>query len=451
MSESPALRTARRRYLAVSALFWLPIGLAFAPAVLLFTERGMSLTAVAAFFAAHSLTAAALELPTGGLSDVLGRRSVLAAAGLLDVVALMLLGLGSSYAAFAVGMGLKGVARALSSGPGEAWYVDTVQAHSGPDADLRTGLSRGGAATSAALAAGTLVGGAVPWLLGLGPDLGARLSEATGGVVLPLSVPVLAGAAVSIVFVVYVLTMLREPPRKPATPSSVLRGVPATICAGLRLSISELTVRRVLLSAGAAGAALATVELLMPGRAAGLTGTAESGAVLFAALACAGFATSGLGSALAPLAARLTRSGEHAVLAGLGVSAGGLLLLGVTATSSGPLSLVVAVGGFILFYLGLGAASPNENELLHHRVSSEQRATALSVQSLAQQLVYALSGLAVSALPVGPLPWLFGSAALLAGAALWIRRPAPVPAPVARIASASPVDVSGRPGTPPTP
>ncbi|MEU8892601.1 MFS transporter [Streptomyces sp. NPDC048442] len=438
MTGPPVLRTARRRYLTVCVLFWLPIGLAFSPAVLLYTERGMSLTAVAAFFAAHSLTAAALELPTGGLSDVLGRRSVLAAAGLLDIAAFTLLALGSTFAAFAVGMGLKGVARALSSGPAEAWYVDTVQAHAGPAADLRTGLSRGSAATSAALAVGTLVGGAVPWLLGLGPDLGARLSEATGGLVLPLSVPVLIGAAVSVVFVLYVLTALREPPRKPATLSSVLRGVPGTIGAGLRLSVSELTLRRVLLSAGAAGAAFATIELLMPGRAAGVSGTAESGAVLFAALACAGFATSGLGSALAPLTARLTRSGERAVLAGLGVSAGGLLLLAVTATSSGPLSLAVAVGGFLLFYLGLGAASPNENELLHRRVADGQRATALSVQSLALQLICALSGLAVSALPVGPLPWLFGCAALLVGATLWVRRPAPVPTPVAP--TPSPVD-----------
>lgn len=38
------------------------------------------MAAIAGFFAAHSLTAAALELPTGGLSDVLGRRAVLAAA-----------------------------------------------------------------------------------------------------------------------------------------------------------------------------------------------------------------------------------------------------------------------------------------------------------------------------------------------------------------------------------
>ncbi|NEB87622.1 MFS transporter, partial [Streptomyces anulatus] len=77
---------------------------------------------------------------TGGLSDVIGRRPVLAIAGLLNLAAFTLIGLGAAGWAIALGMGLMGLARALSSGPAEAWYVDTVHAHAGPDADLRTGL-----------------------------------------------------------------------------------------------------------------------------------------------------------------------------------------------------------------------------------------------------------------------------------------------------------------------
>lgn len=149
------LRTARRRYATACALFWLPLGLAVTPLILLFTERGMPLAAIAGFFVAHSLTAAVLELPTGGLSDVLGRRAVLAAAGLLNLAAFTLQGLGTTPWILTLAMALMGAGRALSSGAAEAWYVDTVQAHSGPDAELHTGLARGGSATSAALAAGT--------------------------------------------------------------------------------------------------------------------------------------------------------------------------------------------------------------------------------------------------------------------------------------------------------
>ncbi|MFD3651928.1 MFS transporter [Streptomyces sp. NPDC058620] len=425
----PDERTARRRFVTVSFLFWLPLGLTIAPLVLLFTERGMTLAAVAGFLAAHSLTAAALELPTGGLSDVIGRRTVLASAGLLNLAALTLLGIGTAAWVLTVGMVLMGAARALSSGPAESWYVDTVQANSGPDAALRTGLARASAASSAALAAGTLLGGALPWLLGLVPGLADGLRTSTSGLVLPLSVPVLLGAVVEIVFVLYVLVALPEPPRAPATLRGVLRGVPVTVADGLRLGTRDALIRRILLSAGAAGTALAAIELLTPGRAAELTGAAESGAVLFAGLASAGFVCSALGSHLAPLVARLAGSGERAVLAGLAAGATGLLLLGATVTSSGVVPVALAVVGYGLVYLGLGAAGPSENELLHRRVGASGRATALSVQSLSLQLVGAAAGLAVGALPAGPLPWLLGAAALLAGALLWTRRPAPADEP----------------------
>ncbi|MFI7320369.1 MFS transporter [Streptomyces venezuelae] len=414
------IRTARRRYITVCLLFWLPLGLSIAPLILLFTERGMAITAIAGFFAAHSLTAAALELPTGGLSDVLGRRAVLAAAGLLNSAALILVGLGTAPWLLGLGMALMGAGRALSSGPAEAWYVDTVQAHSGPDAELRTGLARGGSATSAALATGTLLGGALPWLLGLGPDLGARLSEATSELVLPLSVPMLLGAAVEVVFVLYVLAAVRELPRPATTLPDVLRGIPATVVGGLRLGGRDALVRRVFLSAGAAGSALAATELLTPGRAATLTGAPESGAVLFAALACAGFICAGVGSHLAPLTARLAGSGERAVMVSLGASSSGLLLLGATAAFNGVGPMVLAAVGYGLVYLGLGAAGPSEKDLLHRRVPSSGRATALSVQSLALQLVAAFTGLLIGVLPPGAPPWLLGGAVLLAGALLWV-------------------------------
>lgn len=414
--------TARRRFATVSFLFWLPIGMSIATGVLLYTERGMGLAAIAGFFAVHSLTAAAMELPTGGLSDVIGRRAVLATAGLLNATAFTLIGLSATAWAITLGMVLMGCARALSSGPAEAWYVDTVHAHAGPGADLRTGLARGTSAMSASLALGTLLGGGLPWLLGLSPGVGEWLTDATGGLVIPLSVPALLGVLVEIAFVLYVVSALPEPPRPRATLRGVVGGVPAAIGAGIRLGGQDTVIRRLLLTASTTGAALAAVELLTPRRAAALMGTAESGALLFAGLACAGFVCSALGSQLGPLAARLTRSSGRAVLTGRGVVVLGLALLGLTTGSTSTLATTVAVTGFGLVYLGLGVAAPNANDLLHRRVDASGRATALSVQSLALQLVAAGAGLAVGTLPLGPLPWLLAAAVVLAGALLWVRR-----------------------------
>lgn len=185
-----------------------------------------------------------------------------------------------------------------------------------------------------------------------------------------------------------------------------------------------MLIRRILMTAGAAGTALAALELLTPGRAAAITGASESGAVLFAGLAAAGFVCSALGSQIAPLVARFAGGSERAVLASLAASATGLLVLAATVSSTGAASLTLAVAGYALVYLGLGAAGPSENDLLHRRVDTSGRATALSVQSLSLQLVGAAGGLVTGVLPAGPLPWLLGATVLLAGALLWARRAA---------------------------
>ncbi|MFE3326750.1 MFS transporter [Streptomyces sp. NPDC059176] len=430
MNESPTIRNARRRYVTVCVLFWLPSGLAIAPLVLLLTERGMTLAAIAGAFAAFSLTVAVLELPTGGLSDVLGRRGVLAAAGLLNSVALTLQAVGGTPLVLTLGMVLLGAGRALSSGPAEAWYVDTVRAHGGSDAELRTGLARGSSATSAALATGTLLGGALPWLLGPGPGIGGRLEEVTSGRVLPLSVPLLLGVAVEIAFVLHVLSALDEPPRSKAALHDVLRGIPVAIVGALRMGGRHVLVRRVMLSAAAAGSAVAAIELLSPGRAATLAGGSESGAVTFALLACAGFVCSGIGSHIAPWAVSASGSGERTVLIGLGTGVSGMLLLGVTAASGGVIATTLAALGYGLVYFGLGVAGPSGNELMHRKVMSSGRASALSVQSLAQQAAGALVGMAVGLLRPGPLPWMLACAVLFLGTLLWVRRSEPaVPRP----------------------
>ncbi|RKN41886.1 MFS transporter [Streptomyces hoynatensis] len=418
------------RFAAVSFLFWLQPGLCLACEVLLMTERGLSVAVISGLIAVYSLTVAGLELPTGGLSDVLARRTVLAASGLVGAASLLLFALGTAPWELAVAMVLMGAARALSSGPAEAWYVDAARAAGGTEAELRRGLAGGATASSLALALGTLLGGGLPWLLGRGRDPGAWLRAATGGLVLPLSVPVLLAAAVALAFVAYVLVALPEPPRPRTTVRRVLRGVPAAVLGGLRLGARDALLRRVLLSSGSVGAALITVELLTPGRAEDLTGAPESAALLFAALACGGYLCTALGSHGAPWTARLAGGGERAVCLSLAVGTAGLLLLGATAAAQGPVALALAGTGYGLVYLGLGAAGPNRSELLHRRVDSAGRATALSVQSLALQGVGAVAGMAAGALPAGPLPWLPGGLLLLGGTLLWARpagRPAPEP------------------------
>ena len=70
-------RQAERRYIALSGLQWLPIGLVAPVLVLLLRARGLELPVIGALFAVYTVVVILLELPTGSFADVLGRRRTL--------------------------------------------------------------------------------------------------------------------------------------------------------------------------------------------------------------------------------------------------------------------------------------------------------------------------------------------------------------------------------------
>ena len=76
-------RSARTRYLVLVGLRWLPTGLLIPIMVLLALSRGLSLTEIGIVFSLQGLVVLFLELPTGGLTDALGRRPVLILASLV--------------------------------------------------------------------------------------------------------------------------------------------------------------------------------------------------------------------------------------------------------------------------------------------------------------------------------------------------------------------------------
>ncbi|MFL5672817.1 MAG: MFS transporter, partial [Chloroflexota bacterium] len=153
-------RSARTRYLVLVGLRWLPTGLLIPVIVLLALSRGLSLTEIGFVFALQGLVVLFLELPTGGLTDALGRRPVLILASLIAVLSMSLLYVADSVALFAVAMILQGVFRALDSGPLEAWYVDATLA-ADPSAEIEHGLSAGSTVLSLAIAVGALLSGAL--------------------------------------------------------------------------------------------------------------------------------------------------------------------------------------------------------------------------------------------------------------------------------------------------
>jgi hypothetical protein len=407
-------RSAMRRYMLVSFLTWLPVGLMVASMVLLMTERGLSLAQVGLSVTVFSIVTVGLELPTGGLADVVGRRVVLAASAAFTVAALVMTGVSTSFWMFLVSGVLKGVARALSSGPATSWYVDTLHGIEGHDADLKPGLARGGAMESAALCAGVLAGGGVPLLVP--PEL-----------MFPLAAPPLLGAMAAVVLLVVVVFALPEPAHARRSPADVLREVPGTVVAGVRLAVGGAVLRRLMLAAASSGMVLMTIELLTPGRLAELAGTAELGSLAYAVVAALGFAGSAVGSALAPRVARLAGGSARGAIAGTALTAISVGALAATAGLGGAPGLLSAGLAYVTLFVGISVTGLLCLELTHKAVTAAERTTVTSTSSLSLQSGGVLANLTLGALAAQAglsAAWAVAAVMMLSSALLFVRMPA---------------------------
>ncbi len=398
MSAPATVAAATRRLVGLTALRWLPVGLTTPVTVLLALSRGLSLRDVGLLFTVHGLVIMALELPTGGLADVLGRRAVVVTGALLHLLSCLVYATADSFGGFLAGMVLLAVGRALDSGPVEAWYVDTVH-ELDPSADVAPGLAKHSAADGGGLALGAVVGGVLPAVF-------------DGN----LAVPYLLAAALNLVFVAAVLRLLHEqrPPREGTARAALLAGareVPATVGGAVRLCATDRPMRVVLLLTAVGGAGLVACELLGPVRFAELAGGRDGGAAVYGTVLASAFAVAAFAAMAATPLRRLLRGSTRATCAVLAVL-GGVAL----ATLAGPDLLPVAAVAFVGYYVAHGANWPLLSTVLHSRVTAAHRATAVSAMSLAMMVGGLLANLLV---PLVPRDAAFaGVGALVAGSAL---------------------------------
>ena len=374
MTAPATVRSATRRYVVLLALHWFPVGLTLPVMVLLMQSRGLSLAEVGLLFGVYGALGVCLELPTGGLADVVGRRPVLLAAVALHALACGVFVVADGFGDFLAAFAAKGVGRALYSGPLQAWYVDAVHALD-PGADLAPGLSRGAAADAGSLAVAAAVGGALPALLG-------------GSLAAPFAV----AAGLDLLFAVAVLRLVGEvrPPREGSLRAALAdgaRALPRTVAGAVRLSVTDPPLRLVLLLAAVAGSGLTVFELLGPVRFAELAGSPERGAAVFGTVSALGFGAAAVGALAAPALRRAVRGSTRVACALLAVVAAG----GV-AGFAGAAGAVAAGGAVVVYYAAHAGHWPLMSTVLHSRVRSAQRATAVSAASLA----VALGGVAAS-------------------------------------------------------
>ena len=393
---------ARRRFLLLLALRWLPVGLMIPVTVLLPLDRGLTLAQYGSAAALQGLTVLLLELPTGGLSDAIGRRPVLLLAGIVEITALSLLTVADSVLIFAIFYVLQGVYRALDSGPLEAWYVDHALA-ADEHADIETGLSRSGVVLGVAIAAGALLTGG---LVALDPF----------GTALDLPVYVALGLQVVSLAAVALLMTEHRPRQGAAALVASVRGVPAAIGGALRLLRRSRIIVALIAVELFWGFGMVAFESLMPVRLAEVLGDPGQASALMGPVGSVAWLASALGAALIPLLSRrIGAPWTGFVLRVLqGVTVVGMALF------AGPVGVIAA---YLICYTVHGAASPVHNGLLHRQVDGPYRASLLSLNSMVGQPAGALGLVTLTAVASAaslPMALLVGAVVLAVAAPLYL-------------------------------
>jgi predicted MFS family arabinose efflux permease len=406
---------ARRRFLGLLALRWLPVGLLMPVTVLLPLQRGLTLAEYGSAAAVQGIVVMVLELPTGGLTDALGRRPVLLLAGAVDVCSLGLLTVAGSVAMFVVFFLLQGIYRALDSGPLEAWFVDQALA-ADERADIETGLSHSTAVTGVAIAVGALAGGG---LVALGP----------GGPFSALTVPVLVALGLQVGSIVAVAVLMTE--ERPGVGARALvaavRGVPAAIGGAARLVRRSRIISALITVELFWGFGMVAFENLTPIRLSETLGSSDKASALLGPAGSAAWLASAAGAALVPLLIRRIGAPWSGFVLRV---AQGLTVAGM-AVLAGPRGVI---GAFLLCYTVHGAANPVHAGLLHRQVEGPFRASLISLNSMVSQPAVALglvvlTGVAAHAGVVTALA--FGAVVLAAAAPLYLVARQPAPEPVA--------------------
>ena len=382
-SHTPLSATAARRvFLLLHVTRWFPVGLVIGVLTLITLQRGMTVAQLGMILAAQGLVVLALELPTGGFADALGRRPVLLASGVVNLVSYTLFLAAHSFWLFVLAWGLQGVFRALDSGPLEAWYVDTAHADD-PSVPVEKALSAAGTVVGVSIAVGALIsGGLIAWH----PITSITAIELPAYLTLGLGVVHLAAIAL----------FMREP-RTHVDATGFRRALssakeaPRTIASGMRLLGSSRVLLALILVEVFWSIGMIAFETLNPVRLAELVGGEDHAGALLGPVSSAAWGLFAAGSAAAGLVSKRIGVGWTALAARV-LQGAFIVIMGLMGGAAG---LITA---FLVTYTLHGFAGPVHSTLLHRQAQPTNRATVLSMNSMVAGGAYSL-GLLV----LGPL------------------------------------------------
>ncbi|GAA4006810.1 hypothetical protein GCM10022631_18030 [Deinococcus rubellus] len=393
VSAHQRLRQLERRYGLVVMLNWFAATLPSAVIVLYAQSRGLTLANIGLYVAVYSATVALLDLPTGNLADVVGRKRVALASYSLAALARLILLFAVSLPGFICFAVVWGLARALGSGALEAWFVSSVR-EIDPEANLQPRLARINTRELLAISAGSLIGAALPTLMGKLAPL--WIQQTSSGAWSPLAGVVACSLLLHLATLGVTWRVVHEPPLSHRSVLSALqqgfRSLPSALREAGRTIGSDRLLLRLLTLELVTGLMLAASETYWQPFFATRFGLGGPNTVVFGVLLGGCFLAGTLGNICAgPLIGWLGgRVGRLGMLTQV-VQAGALLTLAWQG------SVWLAAGLFWLTYFARTAFSSPFMTLYNGQVPDGRRSLMLSVLSVAMFVGVSVGNLVLGA------------------------------------------------------
>lgn len=349
-----------RRYAALQSIHYLALGIMLPIMVMLQLSRGLSLSQVGYVMACYGLTVILLEIPTGGLADLIGRKRVYIISQLLSFTAYTILFFSSDMTLVLIAFIIYGSSRALGSGSLDAWFVDTL-GESHTDQEVQKALGYIEIAILAGLGAGSLLGG---YLAGFQTQRAYTANIA-------------AAAACVLITCLTALLLIHERDLVQQEQRKTLTG---QISSSIHTVFRSRALLLLILSTVFLGLGLSSMETLWQPRVAQIFDISSSSWIL-GLLSAGYFFSAAAGAYLVSRQVGRIHRHNHLLLAFSRLAFGLMFII---------ISRVNGIAGFACCYFLLfffnGSSSSPYTAMLNSHTPSEKRSTILSISSFALQI-----------------------------------------------------------------
>ncbi|MEL7646757.1 MAG: MFS transporter [Sedimentibacter sp.] len=359
---------------------------------LLLIDRGASLSNLSIILGLYAFTVVVLELPTGIMADVFGRKKTFCLSLLISSIGFAIIYFGRGFLAMCAGIMFYGFSRALASGSFDALFIDYYIEHNGSD-KLHNITTRLAVLEALGLAAGAISGGFFP-------KLAATYFPVMGIYDINLVLRILLSLVVALLSLIFI-----EEHKKPESSERIT--IKQHVKNSSAVIVANNTVICIFLSVFATGFFLSSIETYWQPHFISLLPSDDMMGLL-GIMAFLYLAAATLGSIASNRVIKKNRFNPKKLYLGLRLLLSFALM--ITALQN---SVPYFILSYSAIYLTFGMANVPEGAILNGEVPSEVRASVLSVYSFIFQ-VGGLIGSVVYSILINyvtiPQIWLMASA-----------------------------------------